>query len=319
MMIRLLLLQAVVVLCMHAAAQKELRDKKDIAYAWDLRNYDGSRVDTLRFDIYYPTGATSNKIYPVYFSLHGGSFQTSTKKSVTDFSDALADQGFVVVALTYRVGYYSSSEQCPPGDDSTNLQEAVYRAIQDVNACMRYVTNRASTYNIDTNWVFMGGSSAGGTLTLNTAYVNDSVAAVHYPKSVATWGKLQNSGNKEPYRYTIKGICPMWGGVPGYDNMINSKSAIPTILFKGGKDASLPEGVGYYMNCPSKMVVRAGSGIYDQMKALQKPCVYHFGPIATHTAYDDAFCIESASCFFKALMSKRPYSGYFEYYNKSCR
>jgi hypothetical protein len=107
--------------------------------------------------------------------------------------------------------------------------------------------------------------------------------------------------------------------MPFWDNLINSKSAVPTIMFKGAKDSNLPEGVGYYMNCPNKSKVRAGSGIYNVMAALKKPCVYHSEPNAGHTAYDDAFCIANAFCFFKAVMNKQPYGGYYEYYKSSCR
>src|SRR3954463_9987169 len=92
-----------------AQTATELTDKKDIAFAWNLRNYDGSHVDSLRFDIYYPTGAMSNKKYPVLFDFHGGSFTTATKLSVTDFSDQFADNGFIVVAPDYRVGYNHST------------------------------------------------------------------------------------------------------------------------------------------------------------------------------------------------------------------
>ena len=320
---RILLLLALIICTFtsNIAAQTvtELTDKKDIAFAWNLRNYDGTHVDSLRFDIYYPTGAMSNKKYPVLFDFHGGSFTTATKTSVTDFSDQFADNGFVVVAPDYRVGYYHSSIPCTNGDDSTHLQEAIYRAMQDVNACIRYIANHAAQYNVDTSWMFIGGASAGGTLALNDGYITDAVAAVYYPNTVANWGMLQNSGNKEPYNYTIKGICAQWGGMPYWDSLINSKSAIPTILYKGGNDSNLPNGIGYYQRCTLNSLVRAGAGIYDVMTALKVPCVYHLQPNAGHTAYDDAFCIDNASCFFKALMNKTPYSGFYHYYDPSCR
>jgi acetyl esterase/lipase len=313
------LISFVFVLQTTAQTVKELTDRKDIAFAWKLPNYDGTTMDSLRFDIYYPTGAMSNKKYPVYFSLHGGSFTTATKTSVMDISDAFADYGFIVVAPDYRVGYYHSTFPCQDGGDSARLQEAIYRAVQDVNACIRYIANHASEYNVDTSGIFIGGSSAGGTLALNDAYLNDSVAAVRYPNTVANWGTLQTTGNNEPYNYKIKGIAAMWGGMPYWDSLINSKSAIPTILYKGGKDSNLPNGIGYYQRCTLNSVVRAGIGIYSVMTALKKPCVYHFQPSAGHTAYDDAFCIDNASCFFKAIMNGTPYSGYYEYYDPSCK
>ena len=269
------------------------------------------------FDVYYPTGATSDKKYPVYFSLHGGSFTTGSKLNVTEFADQIADKGFIVIAPDYRIGYASNIIPC--SIDSVDLQEAIYRAMQDVNACLRYVNNHADQYNIDTSSIFVGGSSAGGTLTLNLSYVTDSLAAVYYPNTVANWGQLQNSGNSEPYNYKIRGICAMWGGMPYWDSLINSKSAIPTIMFKGKKDTNLPDGIGPFMGCSTNSLVRAGSGIYNVMTALGVPCVYHLQVDAPHIAYDNDFCIENTACFFNALMNNIPYSGYYEYYNPSCR
>lgn len=296
----------------------ELTDKKNIGFAGSVKNYDGIIIDSLRFDIYYPTGATSNKKYPVFFGLHGGSFTTATKTSMTEFSDEMADYGFIIIAPDYRVGYYKNPIPCVDPQDSVNLQEAIYRAMQDVNACMRYVANNANMLNVDTSWMFVGGISSGGTLALNLSYITDSLASVYYPNTVANWGTLHNVGNTLPYNYKIKGICPMWGGMPYWDSLINTQSAIPTILFKGGKDVNLPNGVGYYMRCENNSVVRSGVGIYDAMVAAGSPCVFHFNRYAPHSAYDNHFCIETTACFFNALMKGAPYSGYYENYNTSC-
>src|SRR3954447_23998188 len=183
MRISLLFVMITVAFTTYTKAQtvKELTDKKNIAYAWNVRNFNGTHLDTLRFDIYYPTGAMSNKKYPVLIDFHGGSFTGATKTSVTDYSDMFADYGFIVVAPDYRVGYNHSSTPCTDGSDSVRLQEAIYRAMQDVNACIRYIANHANQYNIDTSWMFIGGASSGGTLALNDGYINDSIASVHYP------------------------------------------------------------------------------------------------------------------------------------------
>ena len=295
----------------------ELTDRKDLLFATNVANWTGITIDSLLFDVYYPTGATSDKKYPVYFCLHGGSFITATKQSVSEFSDGFADYGYVVIAPDYRVGYASKDGLCQDNPDS--LREAIYRAVQDVNSCIRYVTNHADDYNIDTSNVFVGGASAGGTLTLNLAYITDSVANAVYPQTVARWGGVQSTGNTEPYNYKIKGLCVQWGGVPEFDSLINSRSAIPSILFKGGLDTNLPNGVGYFFGCPNYEYIRAGQGIYDRLTALHTPCVFHFQPYAPHSAYDNDFCERNTNCFFKGLMANKPYSSYHEIYEPSCQ
>ena len=323
-MIRLTLFVVFLILghvSVSAQTVHELTDRKSIIYATNLKDYLLNPVDSLSFDIYYPTGATSDKKYPVYFSLHGGSFTTATKRSVTEFSDEFADYGFIVIAPDYRVGYLNSDAavDCDPGDDSTGLEGAIYRAEQDVNACIRYVANHADSFNIDTSQIFVGGASAGGTLTLNVGYVTDSLAAIHIPDIVAQWGGLQTADNNEPYHYKIKGLCPMWGGLPTWPGLISAKSAIPSILFKGAHDTNLPNGSGYYMGCTYGPYVVAGQGIYDQLTALQAPCVFHLQPNGVHAAYDNLFCTKNTACFFKAIINKTPYSGSYQYYNSSCQ
>ena len=242
------------------------------------------------------------------FCVSWGSFVAATKLSVTEFADEFADYGFIVVTPDYRVGYNNNNgvATCFEGDDSSGLQGAIYRAEQDANACIRFVANHAGNYNIDSSNIFLAGASAGGTLALNVAYVNDSLAAIYYPNLVATWGTLQNSGNNEPFTYKLKALCPMWGALPYWENIINSATAIPTILYMGGLDNNVPNGVGYYLNCPYNFRVRAGSGIYDIMNNLQVPCVFHYQPYAGHAAYDNDFCSENTACFFNAIM--KPYT-----------
>ena len=52
----------------------ELTDIKDIPFAWNLRDWLGKKVDSLSMDVYYPTGATSNKNYPTVMLIHAGDF-----------------------------------------------------------------------------------------------------------------------------------------------------------------------------------------------------------------------------------------------------
>ncbi len=42
----------------------ELTDLKNIPFAWNIKDWTGHKVDSLSMDIYYPTGATSDKKVP---------------------------------------------------------------------------------------------------------------------------------------------------------------------------------------------------------------------------------------------------------------
>src|SRR4051812_9340151 len=306
-----------VCICLSAHAQVKLDITRKVKFATNLLDWRNKKVDSLVMDIYYPPEATSATKYPLIVFLHGGSFTSGSRTNVASDCDLLSKQGFAVAAIDYRVGYLYDPTQTTCNADTTSLMLAIYRAMEDANASLRFLNAAADKYSLDRNNFFLGGTSAGGTLTLFDTYINDSVAKIYFPYAYNALGSLQTSGNNLPATYNLKAICPMWGGLPDF-GLITSKSAKPTILFKGGMDRNLPDGSGHYQECDNYPLYLAGIGIYDATVAAGAPCVYHFNPMGVHAAYDDWFTSENVACFFKALMAKQPYTKYLTYYKPSC-
>lgn len=306
----------------QANCQTGLADIKGVTYAKNLKDWQDKSVSSLLLDIYYPTEATSDKKYPVIMFFHGGGFTGGDRANVSDGCDLFAEKGFIAVSIDYRVGYLQAPGNGKCRNDSTQSKSAIYRAMQDANAAFRFLTANANLYHIDTSLLFVGGASAGGDLAYYSSYVNDSVASIIFKGFADTLGTLQTSGNNFPYNYTLKGICGMWGGMPamysGQELISASYRAYPTILFKGGQDMTLPDGYGFFSGCNNYPRIISGTGIYNPLIALGVPCTYHFAPPAGHAAFDDIFCVNQAACFFKALINRTPYSGYYTYYNPSC-
>ena len=296
----------------------ELKDLKDIGFAWNLTDWEGNAVDSLGLDIYYPTGATSDKKYPVVVFCHAGGFTGGDKSNVTSLCDILADYGYICVAFNYRTGYIKNNpHECTA--DTTTLWNSVYRGMQDGQACLRWVKKFGGKYNIDTSWMFYAGSSAGASVVLNSAYANDSVAAKYFPREYKLLGKLSNSGNKYANTYTIKGIGAMWGSLFSDQVIDTNYKAYPTILFKGDEDSGLPDSLGYFYGCTNYAPpLFAGGGIYARMVVEKEPCIYYELPGANHPAYDDEFCMENIACFFKNIMQGTPYTGRYSYYTPTC-
>jgi acetyl esterase/lipase len=281
-------------------------------------NWQGKKVPGLFLDLYYPPEATSNKKYPLVIYCHAGSFVGGTRNDVASDCDILRRQGFACAAIDYRVGYAEDKTRTECNADTASLMMAIYRAMQDVNASIRFLYANADLYSLDTSYIFVAGTSAGGTLTLFDTYINDSIAKIYYSYCYDSLGSLQKSGNKLPYKYNVKAIAPMWGGMPDL-GLITPKSVKPAILFKGGLDRNLPDGSGYFQGCTNYPLYLAGIGIYNATRAAGAPCVYHFNPLGQHAAYDDLFCAENIGCFFRALIAGKPYSNYFTYYTPSCQ
>jgi len=301
-----------------SGAAHELTDLKDIGFAWNLTDWEGNAVDSLGLDIYYPTGATSAKNYPVVVFCHAGGFTGGDKSNVTSLCDILADYGFICVAFNYRTGYIKNNPHACTAD-TTTLWNSVYRGMQDGDACLRWVKKYGLKYNIDTSWMFYAGTSAGASIVLNGAYSNDSTAAIYFSREKKELGKLSNSGNKFPDNYTLKGLGAMWGSI-FLDKIIDTNyRAYPTIMFKGDEDSGLPDSVGYFYGCTNYAPpLFAGAGIYARMVLQKTPCVYYELPGANHPAYDDEFCMANLACFFNNIMKGKPYTGRYTYYTPSC-
>ena len=299
-------------------AVRELTDLKDIEFAWNLTDWEGNPVDSLSLDIYYPTGATSDKTYPVVVLCHAGGFTGGDKTNVSSLCDELADYGFITVAFNYRTGYIKNNPHACTSDTAT-LKNAVYRGMQDGDACLRFIKKFGGKYNIDTSWMFYGGSSAGASLALNGAYTNDSIAKIYFSRERKLLGNVEKSGNSYPATYTLKGLAAMWGSLFSDKVIDTNYRAYPTILFKGDDDSGLPDSLGYFFGCPQYAPpIYAGAGIYARLQLEKTPSVYYELPGANHPAYDDDFCMENIACFFKNIMKGKPYSGRYTYYTPSC-
>jgi acetyl esterase/lipase len=113
-------------------------------------------AEKLFLDIYAPSADTMKK-RPLVVFVHGGGFQTGDKASGYPllFSKGLAQRGYVCSSINYRLGIAA------PQND-TNYVEAMYRAVQDAKAAVRFFRKNAAQYGIDTTQIFIMGGSAGG-------------------------------------------------------------------------------------------------------------------------------------------------------------
>lgn len=124
----------------------------DIPYINDLNKYH-------LLDIYYPRG--NNKILPVIMDIHGGGWWYGTKEINKYYCMALAQKGFVVVNINYRL-----------------IDRVLFiEQLRDVFAAVKWVDDNIEKYNGDINNVFITGDSAGGQLCLLTAQFNTSADA----------------------------------------------------------------------------------------------------------------------------------------------
>lgn len=183
-----------------------------IPYGQNL-TFSGS-TQTLTLDFYEPAGDTAHA-RPLIIWAHGGSFigGSSTDQDVTTLSQRFAKKGFVCASINYRLGFYPI--------DSVHAIPAVLRAVQDMKAAVRFFYKdrmTANHYKIDTNNIFIGGSSAGAITALHMAYLDKSCKINPYisPSALAAMGGIDGGSGNQCYSTKVKGVINLCGALASY-------------------------------------------------------------------------------------------------------
>jgi acetyl esterase/lipase len=102
---------------------------------------------------------------PLVIFINGGSFRNGTKAGGFGgrICRGFAKCGYVASSITYRLGVAN-------GLKDTAHVEALYRAVQDGKAAVRFFRKNADLYGIDTSQIFVMGSSSDSMTALLMAY-----------------------------------------------------------------------------------------------------------------------------------------------------
>ena len=254
----------------------------------------------LLFDIYSPRRTSENQKFPLVLFIHGGSYQFGDKAWLKKTCEILADSGFVVVSMNYRMGW---RETVGCTGDTNTLEQAQYRGAQDANEALHFIKLNAAKYNIDPEWIFIGGESAGAAIALNCSYMTDVDMELKHPDLVARLGKLQNPGYELSNRYKIKGICNKWGCISD-SNLITQYNAIPTISFHGTNDLLVPADHGYFLDC-HRVPAFGSICIYRQLIALNFTGVLYLKEGAAHqpVEFTQEITMSKTAAFFHQVMA----------------
>ncbi|MEO0338673.1 MAG: T9SS type A sorting domain-containing protein, partial [Bacteroidota bacterium] len=214
-----------------------------------------------------------------------------------------AKRGFVAATINYRLGWDQSNKP-----DQLN---AMYRANQDARAALRFIVKNAAKAKVDTDWMFLSGSSAGAITALNTVYTTEAEWEAEVPGITTALGGLDDSGNNINRSFDIKGIFNNWGMV--FDAAIGADEMVPTIGFVGALDRTTPIGTG--PTIPGGPVFSGAGSIHDILINSGTCSELTVDPEGGHGIYGGAsggaFRISRAACFFKSLFCENCTSNYF--------
>lgn len=222
--------------------------------------FDGSMLHC-KMDIWGPVGDNCYR-RPAIIWVHGGGFAQMDKSApdVVAMCDSFSRKGFICATIDYRDDYWGTmgpvneNSMNPTPYDVHEFTRADYRAMQDAKCAVRYLKANAAQYGIDTNYIFMGGTSAGAWTSLMVAYldkVSEKPASCNQQSSVAGMyqrpdlGSIDGNGGWSNVSSRVAGIISCWGAMPD-TSFIDGPNDPAAIIFHEYNDPV----VNYYYGPP---------------------------------------------------------------------
>jgi predicted esterase len=193
-------------------------------------------TDTLRLDKYDSKTGVSKK--PCLIFMFGGGFAAGTRdgKNYIPFFNKLANEGYVVVSIDYRLGLKKAKEEAKREDSGKKrpslkefgafFQGVIDLAVEDLFDATKYILEQSGNWNIDEKMIISCGSSAGAISVLQGEYAicNNAEIAKRLPSG---------------FRYA--GIISFAGAVFSTDGKLKwNRKPSPILLFHGDADMNVP-------------------------------------------------------------------------------
>ena len=267
---------------------------------------------------------------PFILLIHGGGFRDGCKTLMINECIEFAKRGYVAATIDYRIGWIPGDEQkacnsfCYTSDCSAtqanscsaayndSLNFAVYRAIQDASAAMRFMMHNAAPFKIDTNYVYVGGYSAGSIIAANLCYMRQAELDDAMPGVSAVLGPVNTSGNTYNESYRIAGFYNNWGSIKDTSYIKGLKDDIPMIAFHGIDDNIVPFGWGSVLGCKNHAYDHSSGSKLIYTRLVNK---YYNLPVELYACYGGhgiftgdpdkntkaLYRIQKAVCFFNRV------------------
>ena len=191
----------------------------------------GKKELALTMDVYLPKDSQKAP-RPLLILIHGGAFFNGDKADLgfPEWAHDFASMGYAVASVNYRLGFKKNL---------ASIKQAGFNAVQDVDAAIRYIVHNKHLYNIDSNRVFVAGTSAGGITALNVAFMRDD----NIPSEAQEEGGINAVNPELNDSYKIRAVGNMWGAVNDLSVLDNASSSV--ISFHSNGDPVVPFGKGH--------------------------------------------------------------------------
>ena len=287
-LLNLMLLTASIVVIQSATAQtcdgQRYYSKIFTGSTVSTVTYTDVNVTTQAMDIYQPTGdaATNRK---AVLLIHGGSFYAGSKTDafIVYMCQELAKRGYVTASINYRLVPFTSLLDLY---DSTSAYPHVLQSMGDAKAAVRYLKKNATSLNIDSNWIVIGGESAGAIIGNHVAYVKTLAECSPLLRSdFAGIGGLEGNSGNPGYSTKVKAVLN-WAGSLLSLGMITADDHEPLYSAHGDHDNTVPYLCGQVLGGQSNITTCGSGAMKPAFDALSIPNQLHTFQGADHVPWE---------------------------------
>ena len=214
------------------------------------------KVDTteLKADVFLPSQNQKGKM-PLYIHLHGGGFSQGDRTNDYEICRMMTRNGCVAVAMSYTLYMKGKDFGCP--GILSEKTKAIQIAVNQLWRATDYFVKNANSYQIDTTKVFIGGCSAGAETALHAAYWDREWMGM-YPEQLS-----------KGFKYA--GVLEVSGALMDI-NLITKENMVPTMMFHGNADRTVPYATASHRYCPCNangwLMLFGSKTIYDKLTEL---------------------------------------------------
>jgi predicted esterase len=238
---------------------------------------------------------------PLLVLFHGGGFHKGSRYEFRNLALAFAFRGYVVATVDYRVGGNTINYPAKCLENKLVNQMAIYRALQDAQAAMRFLVSKADDYRIDTSMIFVGGSSAGAILALGMAFISQSEFDSISGNMSKQLGPLDSVTNELNNTFHTRGVICFKGAI--MDTLwIQETDSVPILFFHGTDDAVYPYTSGEAFSCAGYQYLYGPKSICQRIDKFDIPYELNYYPGIGHEFGFNDFEIEHILLFMKGVM-----------------
>ena len=186
----------------------------------------------LELDLFVPNNAKNDKI-PLVIFVHGGGFSGGKREAGHPLARHLVECNIACATITYTLYMKDKSFSCD-GILSEKIK-AIQIAANQLWSATTFLISQKDKYKFDASKIFIAGSSAGAETVLHAAY----------------WDREQmnlfDHDLEDDFSYA--GIIAGAGAIMDL-NLITLKNIIPTMMFHGDADPTVPYATAAHHYCP---------------------------------------------------------------------